>query len=292
MRTLALTILVYDGPIARAYLCGLRRAGLRPAKVMLLAIDARRRDASFAWKWLPAGFRTRVACKAQELSHNYWAREIQRRHPALVDAMASAASCWQADAASVYTEMYGRFAFEEYADEVHPVLVEGYSDPGLASPLRNLAEKTVLFTGGGIVPRALLALDGVRFIHVHPGCVPLVRGSDGLLWSTLVRGAPGATVFFLNERIDMGDVIESLELGPFKVVLGRGERPDDLTLYRATFAFLDPLLRLHALLRVLERCEPESLAGRPQDAVAGRTYHFMTDEMRAVALRKIFVDGV
>jgi len=52
------------------------------------------------------------------------------------------------------------------------------------------------------------------------------------------------------------------------------------------------VLRMSALLRLLAECpDPGALAGRAQDRSVGITYHFMADEMRAIALSRIFVDG-
>ena len=66
----------------------------------------------------------------------------------------------------------------------------------------------------GILPPSLLALPGVKFIHVHPGFLPYVRGSDGLLWSALIRNKPGVSVFYMDPEIDGGKIISAGEISP------------------------------------------------------------------------------
>ncbi|MBI3896314.1 MAG: hypothetical protein HY313_10345 [Acidobacteria bacterium] len=226
------------------------------------------------------------------MSHNYWPRQVRRRYPDLVTAVVNGIAEWEANAGELYDEMYGHFAFDQYSDHIEYLLVEGYQDPVLALSLQNHPDKTLLYTGGGIVPRQLLDIRGVRFLHIHPGYLPHVRGADGLLWSTLVRGRPGATAFFLDKGIDAGDVVFAWEVAPLRIAVTSRNRPDDQTLYRTLFGFVDPVLRMRTLLRLLSDCsDPALFAGRAQDLSVGITYHFMVDELRAVALKKIFADG-
>ena len=67
-------------------------------------------------------------------------------------------------------------------------------------------------------------------------------------------------------------------------------RPDDQMLYRALFAFYDPLLRAHLLVQhVLSKGQPlAELPNTPQDESDGITYHFLHASIRRRALQLIF----
>jgi methionyl-tRNA formyltransferase len=69
----------------------------------------------------------------------------------------------------------------------------------------------MLYTSGGRVPGDLLSTSPSRMIHIHPGVVPYVRGSDCLFWSVLTRGRPGMSCFYMNAGIDTGDIIHTRE---------------------------------------------------------------------------------
>ncbi len=189
-----------------------------------------------------------------------------------------------------FEDLQGSHPLTDYADEVDKVMVDGLSDKKLLAALGR-EPGTVLFTGGNLVPAELLSLGGLRFLHVHPGFLPFVRGSDGLLWSMLVRGRPGVSCFYMVPGLDEGDLIAAKEFPAIQIKLPPGPRPDDKMLYRMVFSFLDPVLRSRLLLRVLEGgADPAALPAIPQELETGITYHFMNPILRRVALDRIFTD--
>jgi len=291
---LPLTVLVSEGPIARAYLARLRAAGLAPERIVLLVRRRHPTRGTVLGRWLPPRLRVAYAQRHQEAAYGHWPRAIRRRHPALVAALVQALATITPEAETLVDEMLARPEYERYAGRVERVVVDDLADPALAAHLAASAPATVLYTGGGIVPRALLSLPATRFLHVHPGCLPHVRGADGLLWSMLVRGRPGASCFYMAEGIDTGDVVAACEFPAVVCPLPDGERPDDQTLYRALFSFYDPLLRAELLAPVMAEALAEArgslaaLDATAQDAAAGITYHFMHPRLRAAALRAVF----
>jgi len=290
MRTVPLTVLAAEGPIARAYLARLRLAGLRPARILLL-VQARHaiRKTPLA-KWLPPGLRRRWAEHHQKAAWSHWPRRLAREHPTLVERLVDALAPVAPTAPAVVTEMLGWHPWERYAPSVDRLLVDGLRDPRLLAHLRFRGAGAVLFTGGGIVPRSLLDLPRTRLLHVHPGHLPHVRGADGLLWSLLVRGRPGASLFYLAAGIDTGPIIATRESPPIECALPASERLDDASLYRAVFAFCDPVLRAEILASALQSASAplEALDATPQDLDVGTTYHFMHPRLRAAALEKLF----
>ena len=176
-----------------------------------------------------------------------------------------------------------------YAETVERVMVKGLADPTLAEFLSRFAPTAVLYTGGGIIPASLLSVPGLRFLHIHPGRLPYVRGADGLLWSTLVRGKPGASCFYMAPGIDTGGIVQAAEFSPLEFPLPANGRPDDPALYRAIFSYYDPMLRAAMLLRVFRIGDnPMNLASEAQQPQQGLTYHFMGPVLRRVALEVIF----
>ena len=167
------------------------------------------------------------------------------------------------------------------------------SRPGLRrGARRRIAPATVLFTGGGIVPASVFEIGGLTLVHVHTGFLPHVRGADVLLWSLLVRGRPGVSAFFMTPGLDDGDVLAARETDAARrSTLPAGERPDDDTLYRAVFSFVDPLIRAELLVARRARhraATSRALRGEPQDLTTGVTFHFMHPTVRGRALATLF----
>lgn len=72
-----------------------------------------------------------------------------------------------------------------------------------------------LYTNGGILNEAILTK--LNFIHIHPGCVPEVRGSDGLLWSVDKFGFPTCSLIEMSKKIDAGKVLLRCALRDFEL---------------------------------------------------------------------------
>jgi SAM-dependent methyltransferase len=284
-RSLPITVLAWEGPQARAYLVRMRRAGLRPERVMLIV-----RDPGAEKRGRPAARPTGRAERAQDRSHNFHPYAIRKRSPELVAAIGDAMREIVDDPTAFYTEMYDAFSYADYSAEVVRVGANSYRDPGLARALEESGAGHVLFTGGGIVPPSVFEIPGIRLMHVHTGFLPHVRGADVLLWSLLVRGRIGVSAFFMTPGLDDGDVLAAKELEPIIVTLPAGTHADPETLYRALFSFIDPLIRAELLVGDLLEGNGDlrSLPSSPQDLSSGITYHFMHPAVRNRALGEMF----
>ena len=289
MKTLPLTVLVHEGPMARAYLAMLAAEGWRVERLVRMVArrdPARRRPVA---PWLPLGFRRRVAAWVQDRQMNHWPRELRWRHRDLCEAW------WQALAEAwsfppeVFERLVGPSDDHAHAESVDELFVDGLGDPLLEQHLRGLpGRNAVLFTGGGMVPASLLSIPSCRFIHVHPGHLPHVRGADGLLWSMLLRGRPGATAFYMDEGLDTGEVILARDFDVPPVPRAFADL-DVATGYRMLYAYVDPLLRA-VLLRDIVRRHPRGLADLPtrrQVGDEGATFHFMNERLRRVAFQRL-----
>ena len=293
MKTLLLTILAHEGPILRAYLATMRRAGLRAERMLLMVKSRHPATRKPVGRWLPGRVRTWYAEKVQEYAENYWPRRIRSSRPDLVEAMTRGMAPLCDDAADIVADMLAPVRYEDYAERVERILVTGVRDPILPDWLSADGRGWILYTGGGILPASLLEIPGVRFLHVHPGHLPHVRGADGLLWSMLVRGKPGAACFVMDPGIDTGDIVTTRDYPALTFDIPSRPRPDDQTLYRAVFSYYDPILRARLLVdEVLGNgSDFPDLSAAPQDRGEGVTYHFMQPAQRRTALDTIFVSG-
>ncbi len=291
MKTLPLTVLLHEGPIARAYLAVLRHGGYRPERILLMVYSQSPATGKRIGRWLPRGLRIPFAQKTQEMSLLYWVRWLHANHPALFDEMAERIGAQLQLPRSVFEQLPGRTPLEEYANSVERVMVSSLRDTQLVQALSRLGETAVLFTGGGILPTGPLSIPGIRFLHVHPGLLPHIRGADGLLYSTLLRGRPAASCFYLAPGLDTGDIILARELPPVALPRGAVAGLDSRSVYRAVYAFYDPVVRAKLLLQVVaENSDLLNLPAEPQDESDGVTFHFMNEVVRQAALDRLFAE--
>jgi hypothetical protein len=291
VKTIPLTVLAHEGPGARAYVSMMAEAGFRPSAIIVMVASHGEfsGDGKKIGRLLPRFWRLKYASRVQELRRMYWPRRIRRQHPDLYASIAAGLSSIVDDSKRILDSISGPFRYEDYSDDVSRVMVRDYRDPHIARSLAGVLPAPVLFTGGGILSSDLIQL-GPKFVHVHPGNLPNVRGADGLLWSTLVRGRPGAACFYMNAGIDTGEIIKTTDSPIVKFSVTDSKRPDDRTLYQALFSFYDPLMRAKFFGDVLSTYEGELPgSGVAQSTDEGITYHFMHDELRQLALRQIFV---
>jgi hypothetical protein len=287
MIVLPITLLAYEGPIARAYLTVLQNGGYRFRSIRSLILrPARKRS------WLPQAvmdvYRERRALD----THLYWPRWLRQCCDYLYREMITKVGAAFALREELFDEALEGRDFSHYCDDVRTVSADGFNDPGLSSALADLDPGEILFTGGGIVPAALLSDSARPWLHVHPGFLPHVRGADGVLWSALVRHRAGASCFHMAAGIDLGPVLAAREFDLPLFSLPKSHRPDDAMLYRALFSFYDPYLRASLLLdHLCSRKERQGWTAPkpvPQNPNAGVTYHFMHPLLRQRALGMLF----
>jgi hypothetical protein len=291
LRTIPLTVLAYEGPGSRAYLAMMETMGFRPSSIigMVSSHGEVAGNGKRVGRLLPGFLRSKYAKRVQEIRRMYWPRQIRKLHPDLYEAIANGLSSEIDEPRQMLDKITGAFRLEDYSDDVSYVMVRNYRDPSLLQIVKNVSSNPILFTGGGILPSSLIAA-APRIVHVHPGYLPHVKGADGLLWSTLVRFRPGAACFYMNKGIDTGAIIETMDLSPLTFEISESARSDDQTLYRSLFSFYDPLIRAKVFSEVLALYHgqlPDN--GASQSSNEGTTYHFMHADIRARALRKIFV---
>ena len=177
------------------------------------------------------------------------------------------------------------------------LFVNNLDDGGLKKYISEKVKGAVLFTGGGILKKEILSIPDVKFIHIHPGVVPDVRGADCFFWSYLLKGKAGYSVFYMNEGIDTGDILNKKE---FLVDLDRNTllpySNDEI--YQSILQCYDPCLRIKTLIELLDNKQVEAetsgnkldlmnLVFENQNPDDGRMYFFMHKELRNFVINKL-----
>ncbi len=169
------------------------------------------------------------------------------------------------------------YDYNKYSDKIEIFKAWDFKDPKLQKLILNDRNSHFLYTDGGIVPKSLFD-EGVKMLHVHPGIVPFVRGSDGFLWSLKTRAKLGYSCFYMNAGIDTGDLLyqEEFELHKFPEITPLLEE-NYLQVYRALLEGYDLHLRANVLTKVINSVAGDlsQLKGVPQNLKNGREYYSM-----------------
>lgn len=282
MRTVNLTVI---GDVAcsttRTYLTHLRDARLRPRALWLVDFVA------------PSPWLHRLRFLVGERAAEWWRRR-RAVAPAPVDrAYRELCLRLQAEAGLPVIDHHGPWRPEEFAERVERFSAADYGDPVLQRRILRAPGTAWLYTNGGIVPASLLGQPQVRVLHIHPGIVPDLRGSDCLLWSAQVRRRLGVSCFYMSPGIDEGAVIGQLETElphlPTAAALVAAGREADV--YRALLFAVDPHLRARLLVQVL-REHPDrdlrELPSRQQAAPRRPAYLWMHPRLRARVIKEAF----
>ncbi len=284
-----LTVLGYEGPQLRAYLLFLKAQGIAVERLVMLAPYKDITTGKPIAPFLPKQWRAKIGLKLSSLRMNHWPGIIALRHGELYRAVTGKMAEVYSLPAGFYETMLKKFNWQDYAGRVDILPMNGsLKDPDLYRWLAANIQGAVLYTGGGIVPEALLSIEGIRVIHVHPGYLPDVRGADGLLWSVLLRKKIGVSGFYMEKGIDTGALLFAHErdIITFEQPVGK---VDGQLLYRALFAFVDPVIRAHALCGILKAGKDfAALPATAQDTNVGETFHFMHPALRDHVLATLF----
>ncbi len=80
------------------------------------------------------------------------------------------------------------------------------------SSLKSLAPDLIVFTGGGLIRKHILAIPTIGVLNCHSGLLPRYRGMDTLEWSILEarEGLPevGLTLHLMDAGVDTGPILK------------------------------------------------------------------------------------
>ena len=182
MKRLDIVILLYDSFYGRSYLSALKYAGYSPKKIIhvkikkniLNYISDNSKVQLFKNILFKSIYFVRARVKKRKLIK--YINEVCNKDGEQVD-------------------YYGKINLEDYSDNVDVINVKSINDKELEKKISSEISKVFMFTGGGILESNILDLPNKKYIHIHPGIVPAIKGSDGLLWSYLIDNKIGFSCF-------------------------------------------------------------------------------------------------
>lgn len=290
VKNLNLTILFVDNTPARIYLALLKKHRYKPKNIVFLDMEPKSEKYMLAKRIIGETF----------------ARKLARNAKIILAMAAKKSEISKAFAENLISKFDLSLKDIGSCDEIFPevnvekISISGLDDPSLIRYIEKSTNNTFLFTGGGLLREGLLSIHDKKFIHIHPGIVPEVKGADCFFWSYLLRGKAGYSVFYMNTGIDTGDMIHTQEFDlDLKVTELNFE--DDLV-YRAILQFYDPCLRMSAFIQLLKNLESGDnqkleafdmgkIGFVKQDPNAGRTYFFMHDVLKSYVINKLRAMG-
>jgi methionyl-tRNA formyltransferase len=140
-----------------------------------------------------------------------------------------------------------------------------------------LAEQPDVLALGGtrILKPHILTIPPRGTVNAHPGLLPRLRGSASVGWA-LYKDLPiGATVHFIDQKIDTGDIIISRQLQVY-----RGDTYEKLN---ARVAQLAAALMVEALKAMIAGEAPRT----PQDINEGETLRVIPDDLLEEGKRRL-----
>lgn len=280
--TLPITVLFWEGPIARAYLATMRQMGFKVKKIiqMVSSVDLIKRKP--VGRFLPPSMRTSYAANKQYKQIFYWPNQYKSKNPKVIQLIQQSVEEGLGFKFSTQASATENHDLQTYTEELETLSISGLKNKVLAEKLNAENSDLFLFTGGGIVPDKLLTIDKKRLIHVHPGYLPYIRGADCVLWSKLLANRLSASAFFLSPGIDVGDIILPAWLPDLNLKLPK--KIDIQSKYRMIYGFLDPWVRSYVLKQAIYASHGlRNFNTTPQQESEGMTYHFMHKKMKEFA---------
>lgn len=269
MKTIKLTILAYETPVTYAYLTGMKVAGYQPEKIIDLRLVPKRDETQyfvkiFGIKAAAYTFNRIQRLRIRSKINHELSKTLLRNIP-------------------IQPDYFSDIDYRTYTADVQRIYAYGLDDPRLIEAIASQEATTFLYTAGGIMPKTVLDIPGKKFIHIHPGIVPYVKGSDGFFWSLLTRGRPGMSCFYMNSGIDTGEILMTREFECPEFDILSTDRSYN-ALYQAILMFYDPILRTQLLIDVIQKYENNpTMSDLPrvfQDQDEGRTYFTMHTRLR------------
>ena len=85
------------------------------------------------------------------------------------------------------------------------------NSPDATACIAQWAPDLIVFTGGNILRKQLLAVPRLGVLNVHLGLLPEIRGMSSPEWSLLTRFPVGITFHYMDAGIDTGPILRRYE---------------------------------------------------------------------------------
>jgi methionyl-tRNA formyltransferase len=151
------------------------------------------------------------------------------------------------------------------------------NDPIVVEQLHRIQPDLVVFTGGGLIRKEVLANSGAGILNCHMGMLPKYRGMDVVEWPILEGDLKhiGMTVHFMDEGVDTGDILRTRQ-----VEFAAGESIKQI---RDRF---EPIMCRELASACLDYLDGK-LKRKPQKAGDGRQYFMMHPRLIEIVESKL-----
>ena len=290
LEVLPITVLFFEGPIARAYLATIYSMGFKPQKIIHLVSRHDVVTKKSIGKLFPDSLRKTYAATIHKQKIHYWPNKISKDQPELKKSIFNCIINDYQFSQAILDNANKLKPLTYFCSNIEILLIDNLGDSLLIERLKRLPESTLLYTGGGIVPKDLLDISTIKFIHIHPGFLPRLRGADCTLWSLLLYGRTSASCFYMDDGIDTGNIILASWLPRISFKISRNNY-DLITLYRSIYSFLDPWVRSFVLRQVIKKYGSTnfySIHASKQDSDNGTSLNFMHNKIKDVVIEHLF----
>lgn len=286
MKKIPLNLLMYDGPISRAYLGLFFENGLTFNKIYLLVYKKDLINKKEILKFFPDFIKQKVAKNIQRYQLNYWVIKLKKTYPEIFRNIKTK----MLESTKLNNEIYDHLInlkhLSFYSKNIEEIFFNNISD--LNNLFKKEKKQNFLFTSGGILSAECFNNNTNKIIHIHPGYLPDVKGADGLLWSMKHKNKAGVSAFYMNEKVDNGKIIyrENFILPKFDKKLLSLHNND---IYRIIYAYIDPLVRAFCLKKLIRisngKMKFKDLVD--QKKLSGKTFTFMDNKQKKEIYKKL-----
>lgn len=274
MKTLDLTVLFIDSVPSRIYLALLHKSGCRAKNIIFLDIQPK----SAKYNFVKRLFGISIASFLYSIY-----RKIRSKALDSIAIQLLALNNLKPEDLNNCLAPYDK-------KEIEKLYLKNMHDEKLSLHIERGSYGAILFTGGGILKDKILDIPEIKFIHIHPGIVPDIRGADCLFWSYLLRNKAGYSAFYMNSGIDTGDILIKKE---YDIEFGEIDfsSSDNYDIYMNILMYYDPCLRINTFIELLNSVHAtqrlDDLHFERQDPNEGRMYFFMHKELRDFVINKM-----
>jgi methionyl-tRNA formyltransferase len=156
-----------------------------------------------------------------------------------------------------------------------------FNDPDFVGWVEASAADAIVFTGGGLLRKPLLAATAKGVLNCHMGILPRYRGMDLPEWAVLCGDTNniGCSVHVMDSGVDTGPI-----LAVHHVPLQKG---DSLNRLRDRIEYHMPSVLVRATAAYLEG----ALEARPQTQADGKQFFIMSPVLKEVAEYRLTNDS-
>ena len=250
-----LVVIFYDSPISRAYLELISCLGYPISEIIRLNSNINLITRKKIPKILPINLHNKFLIYKHNIQMNYWPRYFYKNYKSIIENLFDLISEKLYFEKSLMLESIRNNKISNYASRINEVFIDNLQDEKLINVLKHYRNDSIfLFTGGGIFPSKILE-NKRKIIHIHPGFLPKIKGSDGFFWSNIIFNQPSVSSFYLEPKLDSGKILNRFLLPKIEINF-LNEFFSINEIYRIIYSYVDPWIRCYALRELLNNGIP------------------------------------